>query len=100
MGRMRYEGYEKSESGWTQRVGDVVGIWGAAIALYLGIPALALHLAWADGATPWMLVAAALLIGTACSAWRDMERGHVGRLSGSLTGASLVVLAYGIWPAL
>ncbi len=73
---------------------DTVGSGGIALALFLGIPALALHLAWAGGEAPFALLMALLLGGTACSAWRDLERGHVGRLSGGLAAASLVSLAH------
>ena len=88
----------RDHSGVPVRLTDAVGIGGAGLALFLGIPALALQLAWAGGAAPLVVATAGLLVGTACSAWRDLERGHVGKLSASLTGASLVALAYMVWP--
>ncbi len=79
---------------------DAVGISAAGVAVFLGIPAIALHLAWAGGVGPLVVLTTGLLIGTACSAWRDLDRGYVGKLSGSLTGASLVALAYMVFLAL
>ncbi|MDJ0850329.1 MAG: hypothetical protein QNK04_18315 [Myxococcota bacterium] len=84
----------------TTEVFDTIGSGGIVLALFLGIPALTLHLAWASGGGPFALLMASLLVGTACSAWRDLERGHVGRLSGSLAAASLVSVVYLVSTAL
>lgn len=79
---------------------DALGAWGISLALFLGIPAVALHLAWARGEGTAAVLMGLLLIGTAWSGWRDFDRGHVGKLSATLTVASLVGLVSILLPAL
>ena len=91
---------EKALADRITTISDAIGVSGLTLAIFLGIPTLALQLAWYEGRTLQTLAMAALLLATACSGWRDMERGHIGKLSASLCAASLAALGWLILPLL